>query len=213
MSHPQRAEGRHRAARHHPALKDGRPTDINLCAIVNACSPNIAPPARLLPANFLPMSSVRSYFDTWNRNGIFIKINNTLRQLVRKALDRDLAALAVMAPHVRRSCSPVSSAMQLSRPGSLTCLYCTSQRRLARFHAPPARRSASCIPSSFVATRTPASVPAIGFGARSTVSTIRSRITPHLAAYRRRSGDQALCAGLLAMIRMAWRNVHSGRGR
>jgi len=25
-------------------LKDGRPTDINLCAIVNACSPNIAPP-------------------------------------------------------------------------------------------------------------------------------------------------------------------------
>jgi len=75
MSHPQRAEGRHRAARHHPAPKDGRPTDIDLCAIVNACSPNIAPHQwRLLPANFLPMSSVRSYFDTWNRDGTCINI-------------------------------------------------------------------------------------------------------------------------------------------
>jgi hypothetical protein len=35
------------------------------------------------------MSSVRSYFDTWNRDGTFIKINDSLRKLARKALNRD----------------------------------------------------------------------------------------------------------------------------
>ena len=36
-----------------------------------------------------PMRSVRSYFDTWNRDGTFIKMNDTLRNLARQALDRD----------------------------------------------------------------------------------------------------------------------------
>jgi len=44
---------------------------------------------RLLPADFPPMSSVRYYFDKWNRDGTFIKINDTLRKLARHALDRD----------------------------------------------------------------------------------------------------------------------------
>jgi len=35
------------------------------------------------------MSSVRSYFDKWNRDGILVKIDDTLRQLARHALDRD----------------------------------------------------------------------------------------------------------------------------
>ena len=34
------------------------------------------------------MRSVCSYFDTWNRNGTCIKINDMLRQLARHALDR-----------------------------------------------------------------------------------------------------------------------------
>jgi transposase, IS4 family len=36
------------------------------------------------------MSSVRYYFDTWNRDGTFININDTLRKLARQALNRDL---------------------------------------------------------------------------------------------------------------------------
>jgi transposase, IS4 family len=35
------------------------------------------------------MSSVRYYFDKWNRDGTFIKINDTLRKLARHALDLD----------------------------------------------------------------------------------------------------------------------------
>ena len=35
------------------------------------------------------LRSVRSYFDKWNRDGTFIKINDTLRKLARQALNRD----------------------------------------------------------------------------------------------------------------------------
>jgi transposase len=43
----------------------------------------------MLPKDFPPMSSVRYYFDKWNRDGTFIKINDTLRKLARQALNRD----------------------------------------------------------------------------------------------------------------------------
>jgi putative transposase len=36
------------------------------------------------------MSSVRSSFDPWNRDRTCVKINDTLRQLARQALNRDL---------------------------------------------------------------------------------------------------------------------------
>jgi putative transposase len=70
----------------------GRPTEIDLRAIVNVLLSNHRTGCqwRLLPADVPPMSSVRSYFDTWNRDGTFVKINDTLRQLARKALDRNL---------------------------------------------------------------------------------------------------------------------------
>jgi len=45
---------------------------------------------RMLPNDVPPMSSVRYYFDTWNRDGTFININDTLRKLARQALNRDL---------------------------------------------------------------------------------------------------------------------------
>ena len=44
----------------------------------------------MLPNDVPPMSSVRYYFDKWNRDGTFIKINDTLRKLAQQALDRDL---------------------------------------------------------------------------------------------------------------------------
>ncbi len=46
---------------------------------------------RLLPADVPPMRSIRSSFDTWGRDGTFVTINDTLRQLARQALDRDPA--------------------------------------------------------------------------------------------------------------------------
>ena len=35
------------------------------------------------------MSSVRYYFDKWNRDGTFVKMNDMLRKLARQALNRD----------------------------------------------------------------------------------------------------------------------------
>ena len=71
--------------------KGGRPTEIDLRAIVNALlyKHRTGCQWRLLPSDFPPMSSVRYYFDKWNRDGTCIKINDTLRQMARKALDRD----------------------------------------------------------------------------------------------------------------------------
>ena len=72
--------------------KGGRPTEIDLRAIVNALlyKHRTGCQWRLLPSDFPPMSSVRYYFDKWSRDGTLIKINDTLRQMARKALDRDL---------------------------------------------------------------------------------------------------------------------------
>jgi transposase len=66
---------------------------IDVRAIVNALRSKhrICCQWRLLPADFPPMSSVRSSFDTWSRDGTFVKINDTLRQPARHALDCNLA--------------------------------------------------------------------------------------------------------------------------
>ena len=73
--------------------KGGRPTGIDLRAIVNALRSNhrTARQWRLLPADVPPMRSVRSSFDPWHRDRTFVKINDTLRKLARHALDRDPA--------------------------------------------------------------------------------------------------------------------------
>jgi len=74
-----------------PSPNGGRPTDIDRRAIVNALlyKNRTGCQWRMLPADVPPMSSVRSYFDTWNRDGTFVKINDTLRKLARHALNRD----------------------------------------------------------------------------------------------------------------------------
>jgi putative transposase len=74
-----------------PSPNGGRPTEIDRRAIVNALldKNRTGHQWRMLPNDVPPMSSVRSYFDTWNRDGTFIKINDTLRKLARQALDRD----------------------------------------------------------------------------------------------------------------------------
>ena len=74
-----------------PSPNGGRPTDIDRRAIVNALlyKHRTGCQWRMLPNDGPPMSSVRYYFDTWNRDGTFIKINDTLRKLARHALNRD----------------------------------------------------------------------------------------------------------------------------
>ncbi len=74
-----------------PSPNGGRPTEIDRRAIVNALlyKHRTGCQWRMLPTDFPPMSSVRYYFDKWNRDGTFIKINDALRKLARQALDRD----------------------------------------------------------------------------------------------------------------------------
>jgi len=71
--------------------KGRHPTDIDLPAIVNALPSKHRTCCqwRRLPADVPPMRSVRSYFDNWNRDGTFVKINDTLRYLAQQALDCD----------------------------------------------------------------------------------------------------------------------------
>ncbi len=74
-----------------PSPNGGRLTEIDRRAIVNALLSKNRTGCqwRMRPNDVPPMSSVRSYFDKWNRDGTFIKINDTLRKLARHALDRD----------------------------------------------------------------------------------------------------------------------------
>lgn len=71
--------------------KGGRPAEIDLRAIVNALiyKNRTGCQWRMLPADFPPMGAVRYYFDKWNRDGTFVKLNDVLRKSARTALGRD----------------------------------------------------------------------------------------------------------------------------
>ncbi len=71
--------------------KGGRPTEIDLRAIVNALiyKHRTGCQWRMLPKDFPPISAVRYYFDTWRRDGTFVRINDALRKQARTALGRD----------------------------------------------------------------------------------------------------------------------------
>jgi len=73
-----------------PSPNDGRPTDIDRRAIVNALLDKHRTGCqwRMRPKDVPPMSSVRSYFDKWNRDGTCININDTCKP-ARQALNRD----------------------------------------------------------------------------------------------------------------------------
>jgi len=71
--------------------KGGRPTEIDLRAIVNALiyKNRTGCQWRLLPADFPPMGAVRYYFDKWTADETLVRVNDSLRKQARKALDRD----------------------------------------------------------------------------------------------------------------------------
>jgi len=74
-----------------PSPNGGRPTAIDRRAIVNALRSKHRTGCqwRMRPADVPPIRSVRSAFDPWNRDGTFVTINDTLRELARPALNRD----------------------------------------------------------------------------------------------------------------------------
>lgn len=74
-----------------PSLRGGRPTEIDLRAIVNALiyKNRTACQWRLLPSDFPPMGAVRYYFDKWTMDGTFVKLNDVLRKAARNKLERD----------------------------------------------------------------------------------------------------------------------------
>jgi transposase len=74
-----------------PAERQGRPTEIDLRAIVNALRymNRTGCQWRLIPRDFPPKGAVRYYFDKWTHDGTFVTINDCLRKAARRALDRD----------------------------------------------------------------------------------------------------------------------------
>ncbi len=72
------------------ADREGRPTEIDLRAIVNALRymNRTGCQWRLIPADFPPKGAVRYYFDKWTHDGTFVAINDSLRKAARRALDR-----------------------------------------------------------------------------------------------------------------------------
>ncbi len=70
-----------------PSPNGGRPTDIDRRAIVNALLDKHRTGCqwRMRPKDVPPMSSVRSYFDKWNRDGTF----NGIRTIVDIAHQAD----------------------------------------------------------------------------------------------------------------------------
>ena len=69
----------------------GRPPEIDLRAVLNALFYRTRTGCqwRLFPSDFPPMSAIRYYFDKWNADGTFINVNDRLREMARKELNRD----------------------------------------------------------------------------------------------------------------------------
>ena len=69
----------------------GRPTEIDLRAIVNALiyKNRTGCQWRLIPADFPPMGAIRYYFDKWTADGTFVNLNDMLRKSARKARGRE----------------------------------------------------------------------------------------------------------------------------
>lgn len=71
--------------------KGGRPTEIDLRAIVHALiyKHRTGCQWRMLPRDVPPISAGRYSFDQWRRDGTFVRINDALRKQARQAPGRD----------------------------------------------------------------------------------------------------------------------------
>lgn len=73
------------------AAGPGRPTELDLRTVVNALlyKNRTGCQWRMMPSDFPPHSSVRSYFDKWRQDATWQRINDSLRQSVRQQLGRE----------------------------------------------------------------------------------------------------------------------------
>ncbi len=69
----------------------GRPATIDLREIINALlyMNRTGCQWRMFPSDFPPSGLIRYYFDKWNADGTWIRINDELRRQVRTSLKRD----------------------------------------------------------------------------------------------------------------------------
>lgn len=68
----------------------GRPTELDLRQVLNAVLywERTGCQWRFLPKDFPNWTSVRSYFDTWTRDGTWQRVNDALRERVRQQMGR-----------------------------------------------------------------------------------------------------------------------------
>jgi putative transposase len=73
------------------AAGPGPPTELDLRTVIDALVDKNRTSCqwRMLPSDFPPHSSVRYYFDKWRHDGTWERINDQLRQAVRKELGRE----------------------------------------------------------------------------------------------------------------------------
>lgn len=74
-----------------PPCRRGRPREVDLRAVVNALFYLLRTGCqwRYLPREFPHWCTVRRYFDLWTRSGLWVQLNDTLREEVRVQAGRD----------------------------------------------------------------------------------------------------------------------------
>src|SRR4051812_1026911 len=74
-----------------PPCPRGRPRMVALRAVLNALFYLLRTGCqwRNLPQDFPHWSTVRRYFDLWTRSGLWVQLNDTLREAVRVQAGRD----------------------------------------------------------------------------------------------------------------------------
>jgi putative transposase len=80
-----------------PAAKPGgRPRDTDMFAVLNAIFYVVRSGTawRLLPHDFLPWQTVYGYFATWQKNGVWQRMNDALREAVREQDEHEAQATA-----------------------------------------------------------------------------------------------------------------------
>ncbi len=71
--------------------RTGRPRTVDLRQVFNAIRYKNRTGCQwdMLPEGFPPKSTVFDYYQKWNEDGTWIRINDLLRERVREAMDRD----------------------------------------------------------------------------------------------------------------------------
>jgi putative transposase len=74
-----------------PAKRGGRPRTVNMREVLNAINYVLKTGCQWdqLPHDFPPKGTVYHYFNTWRKDGTWARMNDTLREELRRKLGRD----------------------------------------------------------------------------------------------------------------------------